>query len=403
MTTAKRSTNYKISTYNARTKLAQRAEPYWQKLSKGHYIGIRRNTKAGNSLTGRWVARKTLAENRYIYTTLGSDTELNFDEACEAARTYFTSLVATDSGAVSGKDYTFDICFSEYLKNVKTNKGISAARQVEKRLRKHLPVKVFDTPVNAITHQQVKDFRDDMVRVSDENIAEDESELDNIRKSKSSANRVLTIFRAALNLAFENPDKNIPSDKSWKTVKAFKKVDAARKLLLTDKQVSALLNETEKGFYLLCKAAALIGLRYGEFRYLRVSDFSKESSTLIILRGKTDGRTVFLSEEAKQFFIELCEGKDLDDRLFLTDEGLEWKKSYQSRPMAEAKEKAKLPDETVFYSLRHYHISKCLNYMPAQMIAENVGTSVAMIEQFYGKFKDKERLAAFNRVDKLTK
>ena len=60
---------------------------------------------------------------------------------------------------------------------------------------------------------------------------------------------------------------------------------------------------------------------------------------------------------------------------------------------------AKLPAETVFYSLRHYHISKALLAgVPPQVVAENTGTSVSMIEQHYGKFLPQDRRDFFNAV-----
>ena len=48
---------------------------------------------------------------------------------------------------------------------------------------------------------------------------------------------------------------------------------------------------------------------------------------------------------------------------------------------------AKLPEDTVFYSLRHTYASQCLMAgMNVQLLAENMGTSVTMIEKHYGKF-----------------
>ena len=55
--------------------------------------------------------------------------------------------------------------------------------------------------------------------------------------------------------------------------------------------------------------------------------------------------------------------------------------------MAAAVIAAKLPEDTVFYSLRHTYASQCLMAgMNVQLLAENMGTSVTMIEKHYGKF-----------------
>ena len=59
-----------------------------------------------------------------------------------------------------------------------------------------------------------------------------------------------------------------------------------------------------------------------------------------------------------------------------------------------------LPSETVFYSLRHYFISKALKSgMPVQVVAENCGTSIRMIEAHYGKFMKSDRRAMLNEVE----
>jgi integrase len=67
--------------------------------------------------------------------------------------------------------------------------------------------------------------------------------------------------------------------------------------------------------------------------------------------------------------------------------------------MKDARIKAKLPPETVFYSLRHYYISKALLAgVQAQVVAENCGTSLAMIEKHYGKFLRADRKAMLDKV-----
>ncbi len=67
--------------------------------------------------------------------------------------------------------------------------------------------------------------------------------------------------------------------------------------------------------------------------------------------------------------------------------------------MIEAVETAKLPHGTTFYALRHTHISRALLAgVNSQVIAENCGTSVRMIEKHYGKFMKADRRAMFDKV-----
>jgi hypothetical protein len=51
------------------------------------------------------------------------------------------------------------------------------------------------------------------------------------------------------------------------------------------------------------------------------------------------------------------------------------------------------------YAFRHYHISRALLAgIQAQVIAENCGTSVRMIEKHYGKFVGSDRRAMMNAM-----
>jgi len=61
----------------------------------------------------------------------------------------------------------------------------------------------------------------------------------------------------------------IPSGAGWN-------VASSRKLFLTDKQVKALLGNTEGGFRRLVKAGVLTGARYGELARVKVKDFDHD-------------------------------------------------------------------------------------------------------------------------------
>ena len=98
-------------------------------------------------------------------------------------------------------------------------------------------------------------------------------------------------------------------------------------------------------------------------------------------------------------FKELSKSKLPNAKLHFKDNGNVWGKSHQHRPMTDAIKAANLPQDTCFYSLRHTHISKALLAgVNAQVLAENCGTSVKMIEKHYGKFLRSDRREMFNRV-----
>ena len=110
------------------------------------------------------------------------------------------------------------------------------------------------------------------------------------RQRKSSANRVMTNLRAALNYAFEH--NKVASDAAWKRVKAFKSADAARLRYLTIAEAKRLINVCEPDFRVLVQAALATGARYSELTRLQVQDFNRDAGTLYIQRSKTERHAV---------------------------------------------------------------------------------------------------------------
>ncbi|MEJ2027632.1 MAG: hypothetical protein P8X52_09365 [Limibacillus sp.] len=91
------------------------------------------------------------------------------------------------------------------------------------------------------------------------------------RKRKSTANRVLTVLKAALNHAWRNDKVDDPSP--WQKVKPFKGADAPKVKYLTEKEAKALLEAASEDFRPMASAALLTGCRYGELCRLEVQDF----------------------------------------------------------------------------------------------------------------------------------
>jgi len=208
---------------------------------------------------------------------------------------------------------------------------------------------------------------------------------------------LLTMLKAALNRAFK--DGEVSDDTAWRRVKPFEKVGANRELFLTDQQVRRLLDHTSGAFHDLVKVGILTGARYGELITAKVADFDPHEGTLK-LSGKTGNRTVYLSDHTVKVLKQITADKLPKAYLMARDDGDPWGPSHQFRPMREAVKAARLPAETIYYSLRHYHVSKALKAgMPAQVVAENTGTSVRMLEKHYGKFMKSDRRAMMNGVE----
>lgn len=336
-----------------------------------------------DKVDGPWYARLTDDNLKHNYEKLGSG--LTFEEASKKAREWFDQVADADKDAIH---YTVKDAVSAYIRHLKVHRSEGVADDTEKRLNKNLTDELQEMQLVKLKTSMLKDWRDGLVRLSDD--------PEDIRRSKSSANRVLSMLKAALNLAFEN--EKAVSDKEWRRVKPFLKADEARKLFLTDKQVQRLLDKTEGGFHDLLDAAVNTGARYGELANAKASDFDPKQG-ILILTGKTGTRDAYLSDDALAVFKKITRNKLPGAWLLTKDDGEPWGKNHHTRMMHEAVKAAKLPRDTVFYSLRHYHISKALLAgIPPQVVAENCGTSVRMIEKHYGKFMASDRREMLNRV-----
>jgi len=208
-----------------------------------------------------------------------------------------------------------------------------------------------------------------------------------VRKSKDSANRVFTSLKAALNRAFADVDNGVQSDHAWRLVKPFRDVGSAREVFLDQNQCKRLINACPPALRNLVTIAIISGARPpGELREVRVSRFRKDLKILSV-NGKNGPRDVVLSQEATDFLARISEGKQPDDLLFPNEDGGEWTKSLHSRPMAKAVKAAGLTEHVTIYCLRHTYASQTiLNRMNLALLAENMGTSIAMLEKHYSHF-----------------
>ena len=368
----------KINTRNRRRNLKPRSWPYWQTVGKGKSIGFYRTPEGGT-----WRARIRTPDGKHLYEPLGGGLDSEFDDMLSQAFRWFEQTEEVEDAS-----YTVRQCVADYVAHLKVENSEDASRRVRQRLEKHLVPKLGRVRLMKLSTRQLKAWRDGMVKQSDD--------PEVVRRSKDSANRVLSLAKASFNLAFRNGLVN--SDTAWKRVQPFHGVTEARKLFLTDEQVKRLLGKAEGGFRDLVLAAVHTGARYGELISARVRDLDARNATLH-LDGKTGPRDCFLSDDALNFFRGLARDKLPEAWLLVKDDGTPWGKSHQHRSMKEVVKAARLPRDTVFYSLRHYHISKALLAgIPPQVVAENCGTSVRMIEKHYGKFMPKDRRAMLNRV-----
>jgi integrase len=205
------------------------------------------------------------------------------------------------------------------------------------------------------------------------------------RKRRSTANRLLTILKAALNRAWK--EGKVASNTAWARVERFRAVEAARIRYLTVAESQRVINASTPDFRQMVQAALQTGCRYSELTRLQVADYNPDAGTLHVRQSKSGkARHVVLTDEGQQFFADLCAGRSGSEAMLRKDNGEAWKASQQILRMMAASERAKLDPPANFHSLRHTWASHAvMNGVPLLVVARNLGHGdTRMVEKHYG-------------------
>jgi integrase len=204
------------------------------------------------------------------------------------------------------------------------------------------------------------------------------------RKRKATANRCLTMLKAALNRAFHRG--RVASDVAWRKAKPFARVEKPVIRYLSVDEAQRLVNVCPQDFRRLVQAALLTGCRYSELTNLRCADFNPDSDTLIIQQAKSGRpRHVVLTSEGRTLFIAWTAGRPANEHIFIRDDGQPWRKSHQQRPLIEASTIAKISPPVNFHVLRHTHASHlAMKGVGLSVIAAQLGhADTRMTERHY--------------------
>jgi len=379
----------KLATAAQRKALEPRREPYWNPIVARGYLGYRRTVTGGS-----WIARYRHGNGKQEYNALKLPLHVPEDEARDVAQKmalkWFEDCAKGAVQPGSG-GYKVSDAADAYVASLRARKGDSAANDAQGRI--NLKVKsspLWNKRLDRLTRGDIEEWRNLQVPPgADEEAA---------RKAKDTANRNLTVLKALLNHAWKS--ERVAQPGPWAKVSPFQNVAKSRRVFLTLEQRRRLLDHTDGAFRDLLEAAMLTGARYGELRQLRVEDFDKAARRLEIHKGKTGVRTVALSAAAHAFFARISKDKLPQAALLPRPDGQPWAHSDQDELMRAAVKKAKLPKETVFYTLRHTFIATALKGgIDIASIAKNCGTSVRIIERNYAKFIPEDVGEQLNKVE----
>jgi integrase len=350
--------------------------------------------RKADAAAGRWVLRQYL-DNKYKIIPLGAadDTQeangghvLSFEQAEAQAR------VQLDHPASAPTRLTVRAALAAYIEHQSTH-GHPVADLIS-RTNAHILPALGDRIVAELTTERLNRWKTTLAampamkrsrRDGAQAFKSDPRSDEDVRRRRSSANRVLTMLKAALNRAFK--DGKIASDLAWRRVEPFHRVDAARVRYLTIAESKRLVNAVDPDFRAVVQAALQTGARYGELIRLEVADFNADAGTVAIRRSKTGKpRHVVLTDEGAAFFASVTTGRRGSELMFKRADDGPWKASAQARPMAEACARAEIDPPVGIHQLRHTWASHAVMAgVPLLIVARNLGhTDTRMVERHYG-------------------
>lgn len=387
-----------LGTRTARQKLSQRREPYWRTIHEGLALGYRKGARGGF-----WIARAYDAENGRRYQALegvaddhadaDGRTVLDFTQAQKAVRDWSAKLARMDAGEVTEGPYTVTQAIEAYVAAYE-RKGGKAKQRMDWIIKAHITPVLGAVELTRLRRSQVESWFHGLAekgaRVRVKKTAKEPKHRaapkteEEKRKRRATANRCLTILKAALNQAHH--ERRVASDEAWASVKPFRNVDAPVVRYLSDAEAKRLSNSCDKEFRPLVQAALLTGCRYGELVVLQARDFNIDAGTLAIRTSKSGKpRHVVLTEEGQRFFGQATAGRGGAALIFTRDGGGAWGRSHQQRPLTDACKKAKVKPAVRFHDLRHTHGSAlAMKGVPLAVIATQLGHADSrMTEKHY--------------------
>jgi len=391
--------NPKIDTRSARVKLAERREPYWTVISAGNALGYRRGAKGGT-----WIAKFRDADGKRHLESLGAADDardadglsaFSFSQAQERARTWFQRKAREQAGDFVPLDRPYAVAdaLADYRADYQRRSG-KATDRLDASAAAWIGPELGTVSLDKLTKARIVGWHQKIAETpprlrTKPGVAQKHREADaspeGVRRRRSTANRVLTILKAALNHAHR--EGRCASDDAWRTVRAFRGADAARLRYLSDDEARRLTNACPEDFRALVTAALLTGCRYGELAAMTGEDFSPDAGTVRVRTSKSGKpRHVVLTQEGRDFIAALAAGRAGGTRLFLRRNGKPWAKSEQQRPLAAACAAARIEPTVNFHGLRHTYASRlAMRSVPLAVIAAQLGHSdTRMVEKHYG-------------------
>ena len=390
----------KLDTRTGRRDLLVRGKPYYLKIARGLHLGYRKG-KTG----GRWVLR-AYVDGAYIVDAFATaddshdadgDLVLDYWQAIAGAKARLRTLTGLGDERPAGP-MTVATAMADYIEFLREHR--KTARDAEIRNNALINPVLGQVELESLKTRDIRDWLKNLAKAparlrtkagekqkTRDHAPEDEEA---IRRRRSSANRTLSVLKAALNRAWR--EGHVPSDSEWRRVEPYEDVDAARVRYLNVDEAQRLLNACGANLRDLVHGALATGARYGELCGMDCADYDPQAGTVQIRQSKTGkARHVILNDEGSVLFARLAAGQPGDLPIFRKAGNQRWLRGHQARPFKEAVGRAKITPSISFHGLRHSYASLALmNGAVPMVVAANLGHSdTRMVEKHYGHLADK--------------
>jgi integrase len=185
-------------------------------------------------------------------------------------------------------------------------------------------------------------------------------------------------------------DGFVTSDLAWaQALRPVKGVANQRTLYLTRSQRKALIRALTEDAARFVRGLCELPLRPGALAALTVADYDARHKLLCIGHDKAgEGRHIPLPPVTAKLIAEQARGKLPAAPLFARWDGAAWTKDGWMKAIKGAVAIADLPPQTTAYTLRHSTITDLVvGGLDLHTVAKVSGTSIAMIEKYYGKLR----------------
>jgi integrase len=401
---ARQTRDSNLETRTARARLCCSPKPYWRSLEEGLHLGYRK-PRTGS---GCWLWRTRTDAGTYREAAIGRADD--FDDAdgevvlcyaqaqskARAARIAAARIVRGLPCDDRRGPFTVADAMDLYRDDF-VWRGKKAITTIDSVTKAHILPPLGTLPVDRLSRDRLARWHSELANADKmlrtragkprqrQSLAKDDPVA--VRRRRSSANRILTVLKAALNFAFA--EGRVADDSAWRRVKPFRSVDAARVRTLTAAEAGRFIAACGPEFQPLVRAALATGCRYGELTRLKVGDVDLRSRNVFIAESKSGRpRRVPLTDEGVEIFQEACGARAADESIFLRDSFSRpgtgkcnvkclrpWRASEQRRLMLEASKAAGLEPIT-FHELRHTYASMLVSAGVAiAFVAEVLGHS----------------------------